>query len=300
MHKPTVLITGGTSGIGLATARLFAQHGHAVVITARDAARAESVVANIRVQTGNGQVRWLWGDFSTIAGCQALVKEIQREVPDLQVLINNAGVFMTEKVLNPNGFETNFMVNCLAPFILATGLADVLARNRPARILNVSTGLHRHGHFDPAQTPYGHDFGARASYRNAKLASALHTVELARQLQSRGITVNAFSPGLFNTGVMKGRGLAPLFFRYAGMVYGLFRPLAGSALAPYYLATAPELADVTGRFFYQQKPAEFAPQVADTTLRQQLWQQTLAWLAAAEAAPEAGPGRRGHALPLAR
>ena len=296
MQKPTVLITGGTSGIGLATARLFAQNGHPVVITARDAAKAERIVAAIQAQTGNRQVRWLWGDLSTIAGCQALVATVQREVPDLQVLLNNAGVFMTEKVLNPDGFETNFMVNCLAPFILATGLADVLARNHPARILNVSTGLHLHGHFDLAQTPYGHDFGSRASYRNAKLASALHTVELAQRLHGRGITVNAFSPGLFNTGVMKGQGLAPLFFKYAGMVYALFRPLAGSALAPYYLATAPELAGATGRFFYQQKPAAFAPQVANAALRQQLWQQTLAWLAAAGA----GPGRPGQALPLAR
>lgn len=297
MHEPTVLITGGTSGIGLATARLFAQHGHAVVLTARDTAKAESVVADIIAQTGNPRVRWLWGDLSTIAGCQALVAKASREVPDVQVLINNAGVFMTEKVLSPDGFETNFMVNCLAPFILATGLADVLARNRPARILNVSTGLHLTGHFDLAQTPYGHDFGSRASYRNAKLANALHTVELARRLHGRGITVNAFSPGLFNTTVMKARGLTHLFFKYAGAVYALFRPIAGSALAPYYLATAPELAEVTGRFFYQQKPATFAPQVADAALRQQLWQQTLAWLAQAEGAE---PGRPGHPLPLAR
>ena len=281
MPQPTVLITGGSSGIGLATARLFAQNGHAVVITARDAARAQAVVAGMAVPPGTPPVRWLWGDLSTIAGCQALVVDIRREVPDLQVLINNAGVFMTEKVLNPDGFETNFMVNCLAPFILATGLAEVLARNRPARILNVSTGLHLHGHFDLAQTPYGHDFGARASYRNAKLANALHTVELAERLRGRGITVNAFSPGLFNTTVMKTRGLTHLFFKYAGAVYELFRPLAGSALAPYYLATAPGLAGETGRFFYQQTPAAFAPQVADAALRQQLWQQTLAWLAEA-------------------
>lgn len=279
MHKPTVLITGGTSGIGLATARLFAQNGHAVVITARNAARAQAVVAAIGAQAGHPPVRWLWGDLSTIAGCRELVVKIRREVPDLQVLINNAGVFMMEKVLNPDGFETNFMVNYLAPFILSTGLADVLARNHPARILNVSTGLHLSGHFDLAQTPYGHDFGARASYRNAKLANALHTVELAQRLQGRGITVNAFSPGLFNTTVMKARGLTHLFFKYAGAVYELFRPIAGSALAPYYLATAPALAGVTGRFFYQQKPAAFAPQVADAALRQQLWQQTLAWLA---------------------
>ena len=274
----TVLITGGSSGIGRATARLLAERGHAVVLTARDAAKGKAAVAEIVAQTGNERVRWLWGDLSTIAGCRRLVAEIRWEVPDLQVLINNAGVFETRKVLTADGFETNFMVNYLAPFILSTGLSDVLARNAPARILNVNTGLHLRGHFDLAQTPWGHDFGPRASYRNAKLANALHTAALARHLAGTGVTVNAFSPGLYNTAVMKAHGLTHWFFKCAGAVYELFQPIAGAAVAPCYLATAPAVADVTGQYFDQQRPAAFAPQVADVALQEQLWQQTLAWL----------------------
>lgn len=279
MATVTVLITGGTSGIGRATATLFAREGHSVFITARDAAKGQAVVDEIVAQTGNGQVRCIPGDLSTIKSCQELVQRARREVSSLQVLINNAGVFMTEKVLNADGFETNFMVNYLAPFILSTGLLELLARNAPARIITVNTGLHARGHFDLARTPYGLDFDSRGSYRNAKLANALFTVEMAARVRATGVTVNAFRPGLYNTTVFKVKGLERLLFKYVGLIHELFQPIANSAQAPYYLATAPGLAHVTGAYFSQQELATFAAQTDDAKLRQQLWEQTLEWIA---------------------
>ncbi len=277
MEQETVLITGGNSGIGKATAALFAAKGHPVVITARDAAKGQAVVNEIIARTGNRQVRAIQGDLSTIKSCRELVEKITWEVPALQVLINNAGVFMTEKVLNADGFETNFMVNYLAPFILSTGLTGLLSANAHARILTVNTGLHLQGHFDLASTPYGLDFGHRASYRNTKLANALFTVEMAQRVQPTGVTVNAFSPGLYNTTVLKVKGLEQVFFKYAGLVYELFQPIGSSAHAPYYLATAPGLRQVTGAYFDQKKPATFAAQAQDAALRKELWEKTLEW-----------------------
>ncbi|GAB3634571.1 SDR family oxidoreductase [Hymenobacter arcticus] len=278
MQQPTVLITGGTSGIGRATALRFARAGYVVVITARTAARGQATVAAISARTSNPQVRYLMGELGTIEGCQALVARILQEVPDLQILINNAGVFMTKRVLNADGFETNFMVNYLAPFILSTGLVELLARNAPSRILTVNTGLHLRGHFDLARTPAGLDFGARASYRNTKLANALFTVELAGRVRLRGITVNALSPGLYNTRVLKVTGWLRVAVRVGGAFLGLVQPIARSGKAPFYLATAPELAAVTGAYFDQQELAVFAPQAADAALRERLWEQTLGWL----------------------
>ena len=276
--KQTVLITGGNSGIGQATAMRFARHGYAVVIVARDAARGQAAVAEISARTANPHVRCLPGDLGTIKSCQALVKLVLQEVPDLQILINNAGVFMTRRELNADGFETNFMVNYLAPFILSTGLVELLARNAPSRILTVNTGLHLHGHFDLARTPYGLDFGGRASYRNTKLANALFTVELAGRVRHQGITVNALSPGLYNTRVLKVAGWLRVAVRVGGAVLGLFQPIANSGKAPFYLATASELAAVTGAYFDQHKLAAFAPQAADAQLRKQLWDKTLEWI----------------------
>jgi NAD(P)-dependent dehydrogenase (short-subunit alcohol dehydrogenase family) len=278
MKQQTVLITGGNSGIGKATATRFARAGYAVVIVARDACRGRAAVAEISARTGNPAVRCLLGDLGTIKGCQELVVLIIEQVPDLKILINNAGVFMTERVLNADGFETNFMVNYLAPFILSTGLTTLLARNAPSRILMVNTGLHLHGHFDLAKTPYGLDFGGRASYRNTKLANALCTVELAGRVRQQGITVNALSPGLYNTRVLKVRGWLRVAVRVGGAILGLFQPIARSGKAPFYLATAPELAAVTGAYFDQQKLAAFAPQAADAALRKNLWDKTLWWL----------------------
>jgi NAD(P)-dependent dehydrogenase (short-subunit alcohol dehydrogenase family) len=278
MKQPTVLITGGTSGIGKATAARFARHGYAVVVTARTAAQGQAVVAEISARTGNPQVRYLVGELGTIKGCQELVALVLKEVPDLQILINNAGIFMTKRVLNADGFETNFMVNYLAPFILSMGLVELLARNAPSRILTVNTGLHLHGHFDLARTPYGLDFGGRASYRNTKLANALFTVELAGRVRHRGITVNAMSPGLYNTRVLKVTGWLRVAVRVGGAFLGLVQPIARSGKAPFYLATAPELAAVTGAYFDQQKLAAFAPQAADAALRKALWEATMGWI----------------------
>lgn len=185
---------------------------------------------------------------------------------------------MTRRVLNADGFETNFMVNYLAPFILTTALVPLLARGGGARVLSVNTGLHLRGHFDLEKTPFGLDFGARASYRNAKLANALFTVELAQRLQNQGITVNALSPGLYNTRVLKVTGALAVAVRVAGAVLGLFQPIATAGKAPFYLATAPALAGVTGAYFDQQKLAAFAPQAADAKLRKELWDKTLEWI----------------------
>ena len=278
MKQQIVLITGGNSGIGKATATRFARANYAVVIVARDAVRGQAAVAEISARTGNPAVRCIQGDLGTLKGCQELVVEIRRQVPSLHILINNAGVFMTECVLNADGFETNFMVNYLAPFILSTGLTDLLARHAHSRILMVNTGLHLQGHFDLAKTPYGLDFGGRASYRNTKLANALFTVELAARVRHQGITVNALSPGLYSTRVLKVTGWLRVAVRVGGAILGLFQPIAGSGKAPFYLATAPELAAITGAYFDQQKLAAFALQVADAALCKELWDKTLEWI----------------------
>ena len=272
----TILITGGSSGIGLATARLFARRGWRVVVTARTATQGAAAVAAI-----GGGSHCVVGELGTVAGCQALVQAIRAQVPALHVLLLNAGVYLPRRVLTVDGLEMNFQVNYLAPFILATGLTELLAASAPARVLCVSTGLHLAGHFDLTRTPYGLDFTPRAGYRDAKLANALFAVELAERLRGRGITVNAFSPGLYYTNVWKLTGWPRTLLRLTGPLLGLLRPLAHAARAPWHLATAPALAHVTGAYFHQQTPAAFAPLVADAGLRAQLWAASEGWAAGA-------------------
>lgn len=272
--QQTILITGGSSGIGLATARRFARRGWHVVITTRTAAKGQVAVRRI----GAG-AQFVVGELGTVAHCHALVQAIRAQVPRLDVLLLNAGVYLPRRVLTADGLEMNFQVNYLAPFIVATGLLDLLAASAPARVLCVSTGLHRDGRLDLARTPYGLDFTARAGYRDAKLANALFTVELAERLRGRGITVNAFSPGLYYTRVWKLAGWRQALLQVFGPFLGLVRPLAGAARAPWHLATAPELAQVSGHYFHQQTPAAFAPLVADAALRAQLWAASEGWAA---------------------
>lgn len=280
MERLVALITGGNSGIGKATAIRFAKHGYEVIITCRDKVKGAAAIDEIRQASGSGHVRMILGDLSTIGGCQALVSDIQAEVRCLNVLINNAGVFMTQKELNSNGFEMNFMVNYLAPFILSSGLAELLSRSNHARILNVNTGMHLYGNLELDKTPFGKDFDGAKSYGNSKLANAMLTIDLAERLKGTTITVNAFNPGLYNTTVVKARGIIPVIFKILGPIFELFQPIAESSVAPFYLATDQRFDGVTGQYFNKTIPANFAKQAMDRGKRQALWQQSMKWISA--------------------
>ncbi len=277
----TVLITGGNAGIGRQTALTFTRHGWEVVITSREAENGRRAVADIGAATRNPRVRYLLGDLSTVRGCRALVASILAEVPKLHVLVNNAGVTMAEKVLNEDGFELTFMVNYLAPYLLATGLFERLRAHAPARVLNVNTAplVQASGKFDLAKTPAGLDFSKAKTYGNSKLANGMLTLSLAEEWQGSGVTINAFHPGAYKTknGDKKldswPLDLIASFFR-------LFRqPLVIAGDAPYYLATDESLAQTTGQLFDRQQLSKFAKQVYDGALRRQLHAQTRQWAA---------------------
>ncbi|WP_254411155.1 SDR family NAD(P)-dependent oxidoreductase [Dyadobacter diqingensis] len=282
-NQKTVLITGGNTGIGKQIALTFAKNNFHVIITSRDASNGEDAAREIIDATKNKNVSCIQGDLSSIKGCYALVEKVKSEISSLQVLINNAGVTMMEKVINEDGFELTFMVNYLAPYILSTGLTPLLKQNNNGRIINVNTSARMQGmgKLNIETTPFGSDFKPGWTYNNTKLANAMMTVTLAEQLLDSGITVNALYPGLYKT-KNSTQKLNSIFMRLIMKIIMLREmSLAIAGEAPYQLATDEALTRETGQFFHMKDKSQFTKKVYDPAERALLYRKTIAWLGAA-------------------
>jgi retinol dehydrogenase-14 len=272
-----VLITGGNRGIGKSIAMAYAGQNKHVVIVSRDLVQGEAAVADIRRQTGNDRVECIQGTLSTINECRALVERIKARMPELQVLVHNAGVWLPQRTVNTDGFEMEFMVHYLGPYILSTGLADLLRRNDHARIILINSMTHQMGRFNLEKTPYGLDFSPMGTYTSTKMANAILAVNLARYFEGTGVTVNALHPGLFRTELDK------LHVRNGVTVISLLvrpfmKPVEKAGDTPLWLGTDESLNEVTGCYFIERKRKPFAKRVLDAGLQESLREQTEAWM----------------------
>jgi len=265
----TYIVTGGNAGIGKAIALSLAQQGHRVVIVSRNVQKGEAALADIRNASHIQEAELVIGNLNSIENAKKLAYTLIEKYPQSSVLINNAGVWMDKKVLNEDGLEYTFMVNHMAPFILANLMFPVLKANAPARIVNVNAGLYIKGKLDLYKTPYGTDFGRMATYMNTKLCNVMFTREFAKTISGSGVTINAVHPGVIRTGLGDTTGLMGGFLRLIKRSWDT--PEAG-AEAPVWLATAPELEGVNGKYYVLKKEAEYEGMALDTALAQQLCQ----------------------------
>lgn len=271
-----ILITGGNRGIGKAIAHQLLTENHEVIITARKDIDGIAVVDELKKITGNDNIHFLLGDLSSIQQCNDLVAKINETHPDLNVLINNAGVWMAEKQLNTDGLEMSFMVNYLAPYILTKGLTPLLTQNKPARIVNVNAGLYVTGKVLFEKTPYGKDFSSMKTYANSKLCNTMFTIDYAKELAGSGVTINAVHPGVINTGL----GDSPkLMSKIVKVVKRFWKKPEYGAKAPVWLATSPELEGISGNFYNEQKIMPYAKSALDESVRLSLRKTTEAILA---------------------
>jgi NAD(P)-dependent dehydrogenase (short-subunit alcohol dehydrogenase family) len=267
------MVTGATSGLGLATARQLAALGATVIVVGRDAAKCAAVSASISSGSAAGAVDWLVADFADQDAVRRLAVEANERYPRLDVLVNNAGATYAKRRMTPEGAELTLAVNHLAPFLLTTLLLDRLRESAPARIVNVSSVAHESARFDFDDPAMERGYRPFAAYGRSKLANLWFTHELARRIEGSGVTVNAVHPGLVRTAL--GDHSGPL--RRAGwrLLHVAYRHLSLSpeegAVAITHLATAPELEDVTGRYFVGRRPAESSPPSRDPAAAARLW-----------------------------
>ena len=270
MSGKVCLITGGSSGIGKATALGLANQGANVVLVGRDRSRGEAARTEIVEKSGNELADLMLADLSSQASIRQLAEDFTSRYGRLHVLINNAGVFISKRTLTVDGIETTFAVNHLAPFLLTNLLLGVLKASAPARIVNVTSSGERSGtiNFDDLQGE-GRYSGFRA-YNQSKLAMILFTYELAKRLEGTGVTVNCVHPGVVVTNL--GRGSSGSF----GLLLRLMRPFFSSpekgAETSIYLASSPQVEGVSGKYFAKKAEARSSEQSYDEATGRRLWQ----------------------------
>src|SRR6218665_532802 len=197
----TFLVTGGTSGVGKATAIGLAQKGARIVIVSRDGASSKKTLEEIAERTGNDKGEYLLADLSLHASVKQLAEEFKRKYDNLHVLANCAGALFPEMKMTADGFERNFAINYMSHFWLTTNLLDILQENGPSRIITVAGNpmflKNAKINFDDLQ--YTQKFSGFMATGQAMYARLFFTFELAKRLQGTNITANAFNPGVMKS-----------------------------------------------------------------------------------------------------
>lgn len=260
MQNKVVLITGSTDGIGRQAALELAARGFTVFVHGRSLARARNVAEEIRTATGNKNVEYLEADLSSQRQVRELAAEVEGRCDALHVLINNAGVFMNERQVTVDGLELTFAVNHLAPFLLTNLLLGLLQKSSPSRIITVSSMVHARSKIDFSDLQSGKKFAGYDAYAQSKLGNILFTFELAERLQGTGVTANCLHPGVIATKLLRAAfdsdGASP----------------ADGAQTMIYLASSPELEQVTGKYYQENRETRSAPLTYDRELRKMFWQ----------------------------
>jgi NAD(P)-dependent dehydrogenase (short-subunit alcohol dehydrogenase family) len=270
------LVTGATSGIGKVTALELARQGATVVITARSQARGEAVQRELQQLGGNAAIDLLIADFSSLQAVRELVVQFKARYDHLHVLVNNAGAFFMSRKAGPDGFEMTFTVNYLAPFLLTNLLLDTLKASAPARIVNVSSDAHYVRPADPPDWQLEGRYASMMAYGQSKLALVAFTYALARRLVGTGVTANVLHPGVVATNIWG--SFLPPFLRWltvVGRLFGLSQE--EGARTTLYLATSPEVAEVSGKYFDKSQEKRASRYAYDEALQEQLWQLSEQW-----------------------
>lgn len=265
------MITGANSGIGKATALGLVKMGTTVVMVCRNRNRGEAAMDEIKAQSGNESVELMIADLASQKSIRQLVKDFTDKYQQLHVLINNAGVAKANRTLTVDGIETTFAINYLAPFLLTNLLLDALKASTPARIVNVSSMVHKWGaiDFDNLQGEKRYDMDK--AYNQSKLAIVLFTYELARRLQGTGVTVNSLEPGLVATNF--GREYTGFKRLMTTKIWRSFvkSPEKGAETST-YLASSLEVEGITGKHFTNKKATKSSKRSHDESVWQRLWQ----------------------------
>lgn len=269
MKDKVVVITGGSSGIGKVTALELARLGAQVVIVSRDETRGRAALAEIKKETHNQQVIYIPCDLSRMANVKLLALEIQKRFDRVDVLVNNAGILPGKHTLTPEGYELGWATNYLSAFLLTNLLWQQLLNAEAARIINVSSEAHRLGQLDFNLQHDTKNYSSFTAYCDSKLANILFTYELAHRLELTNITSNCVHPGVIAS------NFGTTSFGVLKWLFKIGRPFmqspAKGAETLIYLATSPEVAGVSGKYFKKKKSVKSGKGTYNPPLSRRLW-----------------------------
>lgn len=272
MASQTVLVTGANRGIGLATAIGLARTGARVLVCGRSQEKADSCAEFVTAQTGNTDIHPVVVDLASLASIRTACQEIEARFQALHVLVNNAAVITQTRELSADGVELQLAVNHLAPFALTAHLLPLLERSAPARIVTVSSASHRRTTIDFDDLQFSQrTYNRVTAYSQSKLANILFTEELARRLNGSAVTANCLHPGVVDTGLLQDYAGTPRILSFA---LKLFKATERGARTSIYLASSPDIAAVSGRYFEDCKPSTPHTETGDRTIANRLWKES--------------------------
>jgi NAD(P)-dependent dehydrogenase (short-subunit alcohol dehydrogenase family) len=264
-----ILVTGATSGMGVVTARTLAAMGATVVLTGRNGEKIQATMRAIQQRVPKGAVHSLVADLTSMAQVRALAQAYRDAYPRLDVLIHNAGAMFGKRQLNADGLEMTFALNVFAPFLLTNLLLETLQASTPARIITVASAQHAGKHVPFDDMTHKHGYKPLQVYAESKLMAIMWTYALARRLQGTNVTANTLHPGVVATNFGKDAG---------GMWPAMFTVLAPFETSPekgartaIYLASAPEVAEISGTYFVKQSPKRSSEASYDVLAQERLW-----------------------------
>jgi NAD(P)-dependent dehydrogenase (short-subunit alcohol dehydrogenase family) len=273
MTGKTVVITGGNSGIGLETAVALAKAGARTVITARDRARGDAAVADIRARSGHDDVELVVFDLGSIASTRDGAAALLARCARIDVLVNNAGVVLSDRRETVDGLEQTFAVNHLGPFVLTELLLERIKESAPARIVNVASTAHKGARkgLDFSDLQATSAYGGMQVYSKTKLANIYFTTELARRLEGTGVTVNCLHPGTVATGYGRDGDSSGVLAFGLKVIKPFILSAEKGARTSIYLASSPEVANVTGKYFVKCKARNPSAAARDDEAAKKLW-----------------------------
>ena len=273
MKGKTVVITGGTSGIGEVAALELAQMGARIVLVGRDKPRAQTTLARLR-ERGPGLAHTVhYADLTRLAEMKRVAAQIAGAEARIDVLINNAGAMFAARRVTEDGLERTFALNHMAYFVVTAGLRERLTASAGARIVNTASDAHRGAvlDFDNLQSEKG--FGAMQAYGRSKLCNLLFTRELARRLLGTGVTANCLHPGFVATRFGDQSGGLISHMVWLAKYFAI--PPTEGAKTVVYLASSPEADGVSGKYFYKCRATTLSAAAEDDQAASALWERSV-------------------------
>ncbi|MFW2390749.1 MAG: SDR family oxidoreductase [Polyangiales bacterium] len=265
------LVTGGSSGIGFETARGLSSRFERVGIVGRNPQRLAAAAEELRSGTKGAHIETFQADFSSLTDVRRLADEVKKRFRSLDVLVNNAGVWHTERTVTKDGYEDTFAVNHLAHFLLTTELKEALVAARSARVVNVSSSMHvRPKSLNWEDLMFERGWRGFWAYGHSKLANVMFSNELSRRWKSLGVASNALNPGNVRSRITRNNTFLNALHRSPVARLAVMSESDG-AKSSLHVATAPELEGVTGRYFDKVREAKPSPPSSDRAAGRRLW-----------------------------
>jgi NAD(P)-dependent dehydrogenase (short-subunit alcohol dehydrogenase family) len=270
MKDRVVLITGATSGIGLAAALELSTMGARVIVHGRNQERCKAALDWIRMQGGGENIEYAAADLSVQSEVRSLARHVISRHNQLDVLINNAGAVYLMRRLSADGIEMTLATNHLASFLLTSLLLPSLEASPSARIVNVASHAHYGNPVDLSNVELKRGYLPLTAYNRSKFANVLFTYALARRLEGTKITANAMHPGFVSTRLGSNNGF--LIRPLVRLVLSMGITPEEGAKTVVYLASSPDVEGITGRYFYLQNSVRSDRRTYDIETQEKLWE----------------------------